>query len=51
MTITMGQLISSLFDEYERRYHDRELAAVATQVALVDVLAGAGKRRRAPRRG
>lgn len=34
----MGQLVAALFDELEQRYHDRELAAVATQVLVDDVL-------------
>ena len=36
--MTIGQLISDLYSKYERRYHDDELAAVATQVTLDDVL-------------
>jgi hypothetical protein len=39
MTITMGQLVSEVFETYERRYGgDTELAAVATQVTLDDLL-------------
>ena len=33
-TTTIGDLISELFTAYERSYQDRELAAVATQLAL-----------------
>ncbi len=35
--MTIGQLISDLYSKYERRYHDEELAAVATQVTLDDM--------------
>jgi hypothetical protein len=38
MTITMGQLVSEVFEAYERRYRDTELAAVATQVTLDDIM-------------
>ncbi len=31
---TIGQLVANLFAEYEHRYHDEELAAVATQVTI-----------------
>ena len=34
---TIGQLVSELFAKYERRFHDEEIAAVATQV-IVDEL-------------
>lgn len=44
---TMGQLISELFSKYERKYRDEELAALATQVALDDILRA---RRRAAKR-
>ena len=33
-TTTVGELISKLFAEYENSYHDRKLAALATQVTL-----------------
>lgn len=36
--MTLGQLISTLFAQYEHAYHDEELAAVATQVTLDDLL-------------
>lgn len=50
MTITMGQLVSRMFEVYERRYHDQELAAIATQVTLEDLLRTAQRPRVRPRR-
>ena len=44
---TVGQLISTLFTRFEREYHDPELAAVATQVAVNELLRG---RKRVQRR-
>jgi hypothetical protein len=38
MTMTMGQLVSQLFDKYERRYHDERLAAIATSAAIEEIL-------------
>lgn len=35
---TIGQLISELLTQYERKLHDHELAAVATEVTLNDML-------------
>lgn len=35
---TIGQLISTLFASFDRQFHDEELAAVATQVALNELL-------------
>jgi hypothetical protein len=35
---TIGQLITELYSKYERRYRDHELAAMATQVRLSDLL-------------
>jgi hypothetical protein len=35
---TIGQLISDLYSKYERRYCDEELAAVATQVTVDELL-------------
>jgi hypothetical protein len=49
MTITMGQLVSDVYEAYERRYGDTELAAVATQVTVDDIIQTARKRR--PRAG
>jgi len=37
-TTTLGQLVADLFDRYERRFHDKELAAVATQATITDML-------------
>lgn len=38
-TVTLGDLISGIYGSYERRFrNDTELARVATQVALYDVL-------------
>lgn len=50
MTITMGQLVSTMFEAYERRYHDGQLAAVATQVTLADLLRDARRPETRPRR-
>jgi hypothetical protein len=38
MTITMGQLVSQFFDTYDREFQDAELAAVATQVRITELL-------------
>jgi phosphoribosylamine-glycine ligase len=38
MTITMGDLVSTLFDVYDQELHDQHLAAVATQVRIVELL-------------
>ena len=35
---TIGQLIADLYTKYERRYHDEDLAAVATQVTVDEIL-------------
>jgi len=45
MRTTIGQLVSELVDEYERRYHDHELATVATSVTLEEILTDAHKAR------
>jgi hypothetical protein len=37
-TTTIGQLVATLFDEYENRYRDEKLAAVATQVVVDDLI-------------
>jgi RNase P/RNase MRP subunit POP5 len=44
MTITMGQLVNDVFEAYERRYGDTELAAVATEVTVGDILRTSRKR-------
>lgn len=38
MRTTLGDLVTELVDQYERIYHDHELAAVATSVTLDDIL-------------
>jgi len=38
MTMTVGQLVSELFEVFQRRYGDRELAAHATQTIVNDLL-------------
>ena len=48
MTVELGDLVSELMDRFEHRLHDHALAAIATQIALADVLAR-GKRRGAGR--
>lgn len=45
---TIGQLISTLFARFEQQFQDEELAAVATQLALDELLRG---RMRGSRRG
>jgi hypothetical protein len=40
---TIGQLVSVLFSEYQEKFHDEELAAVATQIAIDELL---GERKR-----
>ena len=39
MTLTIGQLVSTLFDAYDRELRDERLAAVATQVRIVELTA------------
>jgi hypothetical protein len=38
MTITIGQLVSQFFETYDREFHDAEIAAVATQVRIMELL-------------
>lgn len=38
MRTTLGQLVSELVDQYERLYHDHELATVATSVTIEELL-------------
>jgi hypothetical protein len=38
MTITMEQLVVMLFDSYDRSLHDEQLAAVATEVRIAELL-------------
>ena len=49
MNTTIGQLVATLFDAYDRSLRDEELAAVATQVRLSELLGGAGRTRRTKR--
>ena len=41
----MGQLVSEVFEAYERRYGDTELAAVATEVTVDDIIRTVSQRR------
>ena len=50
MTITMGQLVSDLFAKYERELHDEQLAAVATEIKVTELLEGLPRRRSRSRR-
>lgn len=45
MTITVGQLVSDLYSKYERELHDEQLAAVATEVRVTELLEGQPRRR------
>ena len=47
MTITMEQLVVTLFDSYDRRLHDEKLAAVATEVRITELLEQSARARRA----
>jgi hypothetical protein len=38
MTMTLGQVVTELYELFERRYGDRQLAARATQVIVNDLL-------------
>lgn len=46
MTTTMGQLISTVFDAYDRSLGDEKLAAVATEIRIVELLGRTTRRRR-----
>jgi hypothetical protein len=48
MTTTIGHLVSQLFETYDGELHDEELAAVATQVRLTELLERTGARNGAP---
>lgn len=50
MRTTLGQLISELFDVYERRYRDPHLAALAAQVTVNELLSAREGRTRADAR-
>lgn len=45
MTTTVGQLISDLYTKYERELHDDELAAVATEIRVSELLEHVPRRR------
>jgi hypothetical protein len=45
MTITLGQLVSDLYDKYERSYRDETLAMLATQARIVEMLRSSQVRR------
>lgn len=38
MTTTLGDLVSELFEAYERSYGDETLAALATQARITELL-------------
>lgn len=49
MTITMGDLVCEIYEAYGRRLHDDRLAAVATEVRLVELgIPSRGRRRKTP---
>jgi hypothetical protein len=48
MRTTIGQLVSTLFDVYDDELHDERLAAVATQVRIVELTARKPRTQRAP---
>jgi hypothetical protein len=50
MTTTMGQLVSDLYAKYERELHDEELAAVATEIQVSELLESMPRRRARPRK-
>jgi hypothetical protein len=47
MTITIGELISTVFDAYDRSLGDEKLAAVATEIRVAELLGGRPRVRRA----
>ena len=48
MRTTIGDLVSELVDQYEAIYDDHELAAVAAEVTLDDILHDNEERKRRP---
>jgi hypothetical protein len=44
MTTTLGQLIADLYDVFEERAHDPELAVLATAAVVNDVLCQSARR-------
>jgi hypothetical protein len=51
MTITLGQLVSDLYDKYEESYRNETLAMLATQARIVEILRSSGGPRRARAHG
>jgi len=49
MTTTLGQLIADLYDAFEERAHDPELATLATAAVVNDVLCESARRGRSAR--
>lgn len=49
MTTTLGQLIADLYDAFEERAHDPELAVLATAAVVNDVLSESARRGRSAR--
>jgi hypothetical protein len=45
MTTTVGQLVSDLYEKYERELHDEHLAAIATEVRVAELLEHMPRRR------
>ena len=45
MMITVGQLVSDLYAKYERELHDEQLAAVATEIKVTELLECMPRRR------
>lgn len=50
MTTTLGQLIADLYDVFEERAHDPELAVLATAAVVNDVLSQTARRGKPARR-
>jgi hypothetical protein len=49
MTTTLGQLIADLYDVFEERAHDPELAVLATAAVVNDMLCQTARRGRPAR--
>lgn len=43
--LTIGQLVSDLFSKYERQFGDEQVAAIATQVTIDEVLRNRNRNR------
>ncbi len=50
MTVMLGDLVSELLERFERRLHDHELAAIATQIAVTEAIARASAGRGSARK-